>query len=184
MKILLAFAPFIVFAVVDRVVGSLAGLAAGAVTAAIMLARDLFGRGRSVKVLDVGTLVLFGGLAGWAALAGAEWPVFGVRLRVDLGLLLIVLVSIALRRPFTLQYARERAPRESWDSPAFIRSNDVITAAWAVAFLVMVAADLAVLLRPDLPVRYAVIATVMALVSAVHFSAWYPRHLRARAQQG
>jgi hypothetical protein len=40
MAMVLAFAPFIVFAVVDRVVGSLAGLAAAAIVALILLARD------------------------------------------------------------------------------------------------------------------------------------------------
>src|SRR6516164_5058454 len=37
-----------------------------------------------------------------------EWTLTAVRLAVDLGLLAIVLVSIAVGRPFTIQYARER----------------------------------------------------------------------------
>jgi hypothetical protein len=40
----------------------------------------------------------------------------GVRLRVDGGLLLIVLVSLAIGKPFTLQYAR--APRSAATIPA------------------------------------------------------------------
>lgn len=43
--ILLAFAPFIVFAVVDRIAGPLAGLTAGAIVALILLARDWLGCG-------------------------------------------------------------------------------------------------------------------------------------------
>ena len=51
----------------------------------------------------------------------------GVRLRVDGGLLLIVLISLAIRKPFTLQYAREHTPKERWNDPGFIRSNVIIT---------------------------------------------------------
>ncbi len=65
-----------------------------------------------------------------------------MRLRVDAGLMLIALASIALRQPFTIQYARETVGCEHWDSPAFIHINYVIRAAWAVAFGALAAADI------------------------------------------
>ena len=101
-----------------------------------------------------------------------------MRLRVDAGLLLIVLTSIALRRPFTLQYARESVPREFWDSPEFLRTNDVISAVWALAFAVMVAADLVMLYMPEIPQRAGIVATILALVGAVKFTGWYPDRRR------
>ena len=58
----------------------------------------------------------------------ATWSVVGVRALVDAGLLLIVLVSMAIGRPFTLQYAREQVAPEFWNSPEFVRTNYVITA--------------------------------------------------------
>ena len=87
MGILLAFAPFIGFALVDRLVGPTQGLFAGAVVAAALLARDLATPRRTPKILEVGTALLFGGLALYAALAEPTWSVIGVRLRVDAGLL-------------------------------------------------------------------------------------------------
>src|ERR1700760_3174822 len=108
MGILLAFAPFIVFALVDRTVGVTEGLVAGAATSAALLARDWFVLGRSPKILEIGTVMLFGALAAYSLFGSPGWSIMGVRLCVDLGLLLIVLVSIALRQPFTLQYAREQ----------------------------------------------------------------------------
>lgn len=98
----------------------------------------------------------------------------GVRLRVDAGLLLIVLATMALRQPFTLQYAKETVAPELWNSTEFIRTNYVITAVWALAFLVMVLADLVLVYMPDLPPRYGIVATVLALVGAVKFTGWYP----------
>jgi len=179
MGILLAFAPFIVFALVDRLVGSTEGLIAGTAVSAALLLRDWVTPGRSPKILEIGTVILFGILALYAVLGGPTWSIVGVRLRVDLGLLLIVLVSVALRRPFTMQYAREQVSAEFWSSPQFLRTNYVITAVWALAFAVLVIADLVLLYVPALPPRIGIIATIVALIAAVKFTGWYPERAKA-----
>jgi hypothetical protein len=178
MGILLAFAPFIVFAVLDRIVGPAGALAAGAAVSAVLIARDLVRPGRSVKILEAGTFVLFAGLALYTVLSGANWSVIGVRLCVDAGLLAVVLVSMAARRPFTLQYAREQVAPQLWNRPEFIQTNYVITGVWALAFFVMVLAELALLYVPGLPPRAGVVAVILALVGAVKFTSWYPERQR------
>lgn len=172
MGVLLAFAPFLTFVVVERLIGVQPGLIAAAVVAVIVLLRDL--SRKTVKVLDVGTALLFAGLAIYKHFAHPDWSVIAVRLRVDLGLFLIVLVSILLRRPFTLQYAREQVPREFWNSPEFVRTNYVITGVWAAAFAVMVLAEAAVLYLPGMPKSLGVLVTVLAIVGAMKFTGWYP----------
>ncbi|MDM0032903.1 hypothetical protein QTI33_12285 [Variovorax sp. J22P271] len=174
MGILLAFAPFIAFAVIDRFFGATAGLSAGALVSAALLVRD-FASARAPKILEIGTFVLFAGMALFVLFGDARWSVVGVRLRVDAGLLAIVLVSMAARQPFTLQYARERVDRELWSHPAFLRTNYVITGAWALAFGVMVVADLVMLYLPQVPIQVGILATVAALVGAVKFTSWYPQ---------
>jgi hypothetical protein len=181
MGILLAFAPFIAFALVDRLIGPTEGLVAGAAVSAALLLRDWVTPGRSAKILEVGTAILFGALALYAVAGGSTLSVVGVRLCVDLGLLAIVLASIALRRPFTLEYAREQVPAEFWDSPQFLYTNYVITAAWALAFGVLVAAELILLYVPDVPPRIAVIAMVIALIAAIRFTSWYPARVKANS---
>jgi len=178
MNILLAFAPFLAFALVDRTLGSFDGLLAGAVVSLGMLARDSLLAGKSPKLLEVGTALLFAGLAIWFWAFKPEWSIIDVRLRVDLGLLLIVLASMAVGQPFTLQYAKEGVPAELWSTPAFRRTNYVITAVWAAAFAVLVLADLLWIWRPDVPPRVGVWATIAALVAAVKFTGWYPRRVR------
>ena len=178
--ILLAFAPFLAFALIDRLSGPTEGLIAGAVVSAALLLRDLI-QGRTAKVLEIGTAILFGGLALYALLGRPSWSVVGVRLVVDAGLLLIVLASLVMRRPFTLQYARERVAPELWGEPEFVRTNYVITAVWALAFAVMVAAELVLLYVPDIPPRAGIVAIVLALVGAVKFTGWYPEGRRAGA---
>lgn len=176
MGILLAFAPFIVFAIIDRVAGPTEGLVAAAIVSAALLMRDWITPGRSTKILEIGTLLLFVGLALYAVATRPAWSIVGVRLCVDAGLLAIVVVSMAVGRPFTLQYAREQVPPEFWSSPDFIRTNYVITAVWALAFIVMVIAEIALLYVPNLTPRVGVIAIVLALVSAVKFTGWYPEY--------
>lgn len=86
---------------------------------------------------------------------------------------------MAIGRPFTLQYAREQVDRELWESTEFKRTNYVITAVWAAAFVVLVLADLILLYVPQLPPRVGIIATILALSDAIKFTGWYPSRSKA-----
>lgn len=181
MNLLLAFAPFIMFVVAERLFGIPVGLAAGAAVAALLLVRDLLAPGRSPKLLEIGTFLLFGGLTLYALATGVQWSIAAVRLRVDAGLVLIVLASIAVRKPFSLQYARDNVDHSHWNTPEFLHINYVISAAWALAFAVLVLADLAMATMPALPHVGAIVATVLALLAAAWFTDWYPqRHHLAK----
>jgi hypothetical protein len=180
MGMLLAFAPFVAFAVVDRLVGSVEGLFAGFAVSAAILARDWLSGTRKPKLLEMGTAMLFSALALYALIFNPAWSLMGVRLTVDTGLLLIVLASIAIGQPFTLQYAREQASAEATKSPEFLRTNYAISAVWALAFTVLVGADLVLIYLPDLH-RFGIIVTVLALVGAFKFTASYPERQRAAA---
>jgi predicted PurR-regulated permease PerM len=70
MGILLAFAPFIIFAIVDRFAGSEVALVAGGSVSAILLLRDLITPNRSPKILEIGTFLLFCGLVGAVKFTG------------------------------------------------------------------------------------------------------------------
>jgi hypothetical protein len=176
MKLVLAFLPFIAFAVAERLFGAVPGLLAGAAASVALLVNDAVrGKGRP-KMLELATAFMFSALAAWALLgSGASWGVAGVRLRVDAGLLAIALVSLALRRPFTLQYAVSRVPPHVAQTERFLRTNMVITGAWAAAFAVLVIADALPIVRPELPLAIPVALGAGALVAAFKFSAWYPR---------
>jgi hypothetical protein len=180
MNVLLAFSPFIAFAVVDRLAGPTVGLIAGAVVSAALIARDYFRPGGSAKVLEIGTVVLFAALAIYAVAAGPDWSILGVRLCVDAGLLAIVVVSIIIGQPFTLQYVRDQVAKEHWERPEFVRTNYVITAAWAAAFGILVLADIVMLYVPDISLRFGVILSILALVAAYKFTVWHPERVRSR----
>jgi hypothetical protein len=178
MKILLAFAPFIVFVIMERFVGYTGGLAAAALTSVVLIVREYVAK-RTPKILEVGTLILFTGLAIYAAVRHPAWSIIAVRLLVDAGLLLVVIASLALRKPFTLQYAKEQVAPELWESPEFKKTNYLITGVWALAFAVMVAAEAAILFVPSVSQKAGVWIAIIAIYGAFRFTVDYPKRITA-----
>ena len=181
MGILLGFAPFILFALLTNISVSLALWVAFAVAFAIGI-RD-FAHTRILRVLDVGSTILFGLLALYAGFIQPGLSVQAVRLVVDCGLLLIAATSMAIRNPFTLQYAREQTPQEFWNTPLFIRTNYIITAVWTLVFLATTAADATATFNKKFPLSLDIGVGLAALALAVIFTARYPVHVRAHAQR-
>lgn len=180
MSILLSLSPFAVFFVLMRGHSPLAGLL-GALATSLLLGVRARRRGESLKILEAGTFVVFAALVAYTRLARPEWTVATVRLAVDAGLLAIALVSLAIGRPFTLQYARERVPEQFWGLPIFLTTNRIITAVWAATFAIHAAADGAAEYVPAIPIWLDVAVSIAALVGAVWFSRWYPESVRRRA---
>lgn len=140
MDILLAFTPFLSFAVLERLLGTSSALAVAAAIAALLIVRGSLLHHSSLKLLEVGSMVLFGALAIASRLPAFNLSIVQVRLWVDGGLLAIVVASILVGHPFTLQYARELVPPAISNSPQFRAFNAKLSAVWAVAFTVIVAA--------------------------------------------
>jgi len=176
MQMLLSFVPFIVFALLTPVSGIAPGLWAAAVVALALTARERVAGGGPIKILEAGTVLLFGSLALVTTLAQAQWSILGVRVAVDGGLFAIMVASIAVRRPFTLQYARQQVPAEAQNSPLFWHVNYAVTAAWAVAMAVVVAADLAMEYVAGLPLWVGTLVLLAALYAAFRFTQWYPAY--------
>jgi hypothetical protein len=167
MSMLLGFLPFGVFAVGSRLAATWLALTLAAATAAVLTLRDLREK-KSLKLLDIGATLVFGGLALYTVSTHTEWSMLGVRLCTDLGLFAIVAVSIIVRQPFTLQYAKEEVSKELWTHPEFLRTNYRLSAIWGAAFGVMVLADVGML--RGLPIAFGVALTIAALGLAALFT--------------
>src|SRR5579875_2510386 len=100
MSILLGLSPFIGFFLVMRFASPAAALATGFVLSLLLFLRG-WRRGDTIKILEVGSLVLFGVLTLYTVAVAAVWSMATVRLCIDGGLLAIVLISLAVDRPFT-----------------------------------------------------------------------------------
>ena len=174
--IFLSFAPFIVFFVLASIVSPLAGLACGLILSVGLAILDRQ-HGKSFKILTIGSIVLFAVTIMLVALA-PDLSADVIRLIVNGGLTFIAFMSLAIGRPFTLQYAREQLPEQYWNEPLFIRTNQLITAVWILAFALGTAAAAGSIYAPSVSGWFDVAVTVTGLVFAVWFTGWYPARVR------
>ncbi|WP_441230237.1 hypothetical protein AB7828_11885 [Tardiphaga sp. 215_C5_N2_1] len=137
-------------------------------------------RGGSLKMLAAGSVLIFSALGCYITLVDGNWSAVAVRLAVDVGLLSIVLLSLAIRLPFTLQYAREMVDAETSKLPGFMKANYILTWAWAGAFVLMLVADMLIIYMPSLPLWIGFAVAFAARNSAVAFTKWYPQYRRAK----
>lgn len=177
--ILLGFVPFILFAVLTNVSIDLALWTAFAAAFAISI-RD-FAHSRLLRALDVGSLAVFGLLSLYVGFIEPGIPVQMARLVADGSFFVMALVSMLLRNPITLQYAREQVQEEFWKTPRFILTNYLITAGWAAAFAVMALTDAVANMNKRLPLTLDLGVCLAVLVLAILFTARYPHYLRAHA---
>jgi hypothetical protein len=172
----LGFVPFILFDVLMRLSIDMALWVAFA--AAFTLGIRSFLDTRVLKTLDAGNTALFGVLALYKGFIQTGLAGETVMLAVESGLLAIMVASLILHEPFTLQYAREQVAPEQWNSQVFLRTNYVITAVWMAALGVMTAADAAATLVPAISATIAAVVGLVALAAALTFSLRYPGYLK------
>ncbi len=179
MTMFLILAPFGSFALLMLVTSTAISLFAAAAICLAVVAWDLIG-GRSIKMLGAGSVVLFGALGFYVTLIDPGMSSSAVKLAIDVGVLTIALASLAIRYPFTLQYAHEMVDAETAKLPGFIKANYIITWAWSLAFVAMMAGNILMIYLPSLPLWAGVAIVFAARNSAAYFTKWYPAHRKAK----
>jgi hypothetical protein len=179
MMVFLILAPYGAFAALMMVTSTAISLFVSAAICLAVIAFDIW-RGRSIKILAAGSVVTFAAVGFYVVLIDPALSASLVRFAVDTGILLVSLASIAARYPFTLQYALEVVDAETAKLPGFIRSNYVITGAWAAAMLLMMIGNAAMIYVPWLPFWGGLLVAFAARNCAVYFTNWYPQYLRTK----
>ena len=179
MTIFLILAPYGVFTLLMLVTSAAASLFAAAAICLLVIAYDM-ARGRSLKILGAGTVVLFLALGFYLTLVDDTLSSSAVKLTIDIGVLAISLGSLAVRKPFTLQYALEVVDAETAEQPGFMRANYIITWAWTACFLLMMIGNIALIYVPGLPLWLGLLIAFAARNSAVYFTKWYPEYRKAK----
>jgi hypothetical protein len=180
MTIFLILAPYGAFAILMVLTSAATSLFVSAAICLAVIAYDAIG-GRSLKVLGAGSAVLFIALGGYITLIDSSLSSAQVKLTIDAGMLAISLGSLIMRRPFTLQYAREAVDAETTRRPGFVKANYVISSAWALAFMLMVMANVLLIYIPGLPLWTGIAIAFAARNSALVFTKWYPDYKRDQA---
>jgi hypothetical protein len=179
MTIFLILAPYGAFALLMLVTSATVSLFTGAAICLAVMAFDMV-RGRSMKILGAGSVIVFAAVGGYVSLIDPNLSVSGVKFAVDTGIFLLTLTSIVIRRPFTLQYAREVVDAEIARLPGFIRANYIITWAWTGSMLLMMIGNVAMIYLPGLPLWSGLLIAFAARNSAVYFTKWYPEYRKAK----
>ena len=179
MTIFLILVPYGAFSLLMLATSATVSLFASAAICLMVVAYDILG-GRSIKMLGAGSALLFGALGGYLVLIDPGLGNSAVKLTIDTGVLAISLASMAIRRPFTLQYALEAVDAETARLPGFMKANYIITGAWTAAFVLMALANLMLIYIPGLPLWSGLAIAFAARNTAVYFTKWYPAYRKAK----
>jgi intracellular septation protein A len=179
MTLFLILAPYGAFVFLMLVTSATFSLLVAAAICLATIALDAF-RGRSVKILPAGSALVFFAITLYLDVLDPGLSSSQVKVVVDTAIFAISLGSMLVRRPFTLQYAIEAVPAEIAAMPGFLHANYIITGAWALAALLMMLANLAVIYVPGLPIWLSIAIALAARNSAVFFTKWYPAYRRAK----
>lgn len=179
MTIFLILAPYGAFAFLMLLTSAAVSLFTGAAICLAVIAFDVV-RGRSLKILGAGSVVVFSAVGGYVTLIDPHLGVSGVKFAVDTGIFLVTLGSIVIGKPFTLQYAREVVDAETLSVPGFMRANYIITWAWTASMLLMMIGNVALIYVPGLPLWSGLLIAFAARNSAVYFTKWYPEYRKAK----
>jgi len=179
MTIFLILAPYGAFSLLMLVASTTVSVFAAAAICLMVIAFDAV-RGRSIKILGAGSVIVFAAIGGYLEIVDPALSTSAVRFAVDTGIFLVSLLSIVIRRPFTLQYALEVVDAETARVPGFMRANYIITWAWTGAALLMMIGNVAMIYVPNLPLWSGLLIAFAARNSAVYFTKWYPQYRKAK----
>jgi hypothetical protein len=179
MTIFLILAPFGSFALLMLVTSAEVALFASAAICLAVIGIDIY-RGRSIKMLGAGCVVLFTGLGAYVTLADPNLSHSAVKLTIDVGVLAISLVSLIIRKPFVLQYALEEVDAETARQPGFLKAVYLITWAWNAAFVLMIIGNVLTIYVPGLPLWSSLVIAFAARNSAAFFTTWYSQYRKAK----
>jgi hypothetical protein len=175
LKLVLSFAPWIAFLLIARgnlqrvEIGLAVALGLSVLMAALRLHRGVimwvslvFSTGATVAIVgfhDSWTLKHLGVIAN-GALAVGSW------------------LTLGIGKPFTLDYARQHTAPAQWHNPVFIRTNVILTAAWATAFTVNTVLAWILMERTILPEWACHTMSYLVLLGVAAFTSWYPGYVR------
>lgn len=157
-----------------------AGAIAASISSLVIVVQKRRGGGEwEDLILDIGTLLYFVILT--AVASGSPHSVLqhyvGAGSHAFLGL--IAWFSMAVRKPFTMAFAKQSTPKEIWAEPRFLKVNMTITAFWAATFTVT--APLIALAYYATKNNFAATAVqLIGLAAAGFFTVRYAARMRAK----
>ncbi len=178
-KLLLTFAPWLSFLLIAR--DSLFRLKVGLVVAlALSVVMGITRLHRGV-ILWAG-LLFFTYATVAVALLNNMWTARHMGVMANGALAVSTWLTIAINKPFTLDYAREHTDPSLWNNPLFIQTNIVIASVWGLIFSVNAILAWGKMERFILSDLGYEVTTYALLIGTVAFTSWYPDYVHRRRE--
>jgi len=177
--LLLAFAPWLSFLLIAR--DSLFRLKLGLVVALVLCVVMGITRLHRGVILWAG-LLFFTYATVAVALLNNMWIAQHMGVMANGALAVSTWLTIAIKKPFTLDYAREHTDPSLWDHPLFIRTNVVIASVWGLTFSVNTILAWGKIEHFILSELGYEVITYTLLIGTVAFTTWYPNYVRRRRE--
>ncbi len=177
----LSIVAWVTFAVLTGSGHGVAGALGALLIAAAIVARE-YSRD-AVKLMDCVTVAYFV-IALITTIVIGPWLFRNLNVSLSWGTFaLVTWVALLAGFPFTIQYAREKAPPEIWDHPLFIRLNVILTVVFGLMFSVNTIFGVMALRTGDL-LLLGLVVPLSLLVGAIVFSMVYPKRYFERVAPG
>lgn len=176
-SMVLAFAPWISFKIIINlpIMSPLMMIKSGIVVAAAICAYQAW-LGLHRGALLWGGLLFFGFALITVPVMNNIWVMKHLGVLSHGTLASFTWASILIKKPFTMEYAKQRVEPSLWTSPRFIRKNNILTGIWGSAFTIsFIDAALKLTLFPDSGVTFEIIDNVVLLGAAL-FTASYTKN--------
>jgi hypothetical protein len=153
--------------------GHWVGAALAALGIAVAIVTHEYSRD-AIKILDCVTAAYFGFVL-VTTIASGPWLFRNYSIFLSWGVFaLVTWATLLVGFPFTLQYAREKAPPEIWGDPLFMRLNLILTAVFGLMFSVNTMLGAIAVMTGHL-LLLGLIIPLALLVTAIVFSSVYPK---------
>ncbi|MCW5588577.1 MAG: carotenoid oxygenase family protein [Legionellales bacterium] len=177
LSLLLSFLPWILYSLVAG--HSLLSKEIGIFTAIVITLILNFDKIRKKFILDCFGLLFFIALGLGIYYYPHAWWINHTGIVSNLAITTITLISLIIKIPFTLQYAKETTPEFLWKTEGFLKVNQVITRAWGGVFL------LNSLLQCGVAMNwwnnsFSSIAEIILYLLVIRFTRSYPEYYRAQ----
>lgn len=172
-KIFISFIPWIAFWVLGGNIDFLHVITISFALSLLFFLKDF--QQKKYKVLDIGTLIFFVAVLLSSFTQFLEKIQFYALPLSNLAMFVIVLFSLLIRKPFTIEYAKEEVEEQYWKSSRFQYINFVLSNVWGLAFAINAVVSYLYVLHPQ---NIDLIVHALSLLGAIVFTAWYPKYAR------
>lgn len=92
-------------------------------------------------------------------------------------------ISLLIKKPFTMQYAKLEVPKEFWKTLFFLRINKIMTITFGVCFLCLTLINIFKLYNPGVVIYSVMLYSILILQIAFRkwFPPWYQRRYNQRS---